>query len=392
MGVRHKTYVMEGVQFHPESIASESGDTIFSNFLQWDGGLWETMTKHPEWVTSFKKQSSQFNVSAMANGIPLSSIRKLNSTSQTSILEKIRVQRLQDMDLEMKVPGRSRARLDASLRLGIAPQVNNFKARLQSSITTNGIAVIAEIKRASPSKGDIDLNAHAASQAMLYARGGAAAISVLTEPKWFKGSMQDLSDVRKAIDHLPNRPCLLCKDFLLSEYHILLARLAGADTVLLIVAILPQKQLEKLLHYSRSLGMEPLVEVATPEEMKTALAVGSKIIGINNRDLNTFTVDMERTTRLASNIPDSIILLALSGITGRADVANYTSKGVHGVLVGQSLMESPHPASLIQTMLGPVVKICGITNAEDAKLCKKGASHLGLIFAESPRKVTPEQG
>jgi anthranilate synthase/indole-3-glycerol phosphate synthase/phosphoribosylanthranilate isomerase len=326
---------MFNCKFHPESIASESGNTIFSNFLQWDGGLWETMVKRPERVIQLASKP-RLDAASLTCGIPLSMIKKLNSTSSNSILEQIRAQRLLDVDSYERIPGRSRFHLEMSLLL-VAPTLKCFKSTLGKSIDLKGLAVIAEIKRASPSKGDIDINAHAASQALVYARGEAAAISVLTEPKWFKGTMHDLSEVRKAIEHLPNRPCVLCKDFILTEYQILEARIAGADTILLIVAILSQPLLLKLLCFSRSLGMEPLVEVASDEEMKRALLADSQIIGINNRNLHTFVVDMERTNRLAADIPESITVLALSGIYNRLDVVRYLSGGVKGILVGQVL-------------------------------------------------------
>lgn len=299
------------------------------------------MVKRPEKI-KFLSAKIKAKESSICSGIPIEMIKKMNSTSSSSILERIVFQRLQDVENNENIPGRTREHLEKSISM-IAPTVLPFISRLKHSVNFNGLAVIAEIKRASPSKGDIDINSHAPSQGLTYAMGGAAAISVLTEPKWFKGTMQDLADVRKVVDMLPNRPCILCKDFILTEYQILEARLAGADTILLIVATLSQALLRKLLLFSRSLGMEPLVEVATSEEMERALAAGSSVIGINNRDLNTFDVDMNRVSKLAVDIPKSIILLALSGIFGRCDVKPYLKSGVQGVLVGQvssSLMHS----------------------------------------------------
>jgi anthranilate synthase/indole-3-glycerol phosphate synthase/phosphoribosylanthranilate isomerase len=190
MGVRHKKYVIEGVQFHPESIASEQGDKIFGNFLSWIGGTWDVLTIHPERVKAIG--SDRAFSAASGTGIPLSQASKINSTAiqttnlkSTSILVKIVNQRKKDVLAEklavpMEYPERTFA-------LGLSPTLISFPQRLRQAINTDGIAVIAEIKRASPSKGDIDANVHAPQQALLYARGGAAAISVLTEPTWFKG-------------------------------------------------------------------------------------------------------------------------------------------------------------------------------------------------------------
>jgi anthranilate synthase/indole-3-glycerol phosphate synthase/phosphoribosylanthranilate isomerase len=350
MGVRHKTFTVQGVQFHPESIASEHGDKIFENFVNLQSGTWD------------------------------------NEKTKLSILAQIKEQRLRDVNEQSSQHGRTMTHLETSLSLGLAPDVIDFHQRISSAINNNDIAILAEIKRASPSKGNINLEVHAALQALQYR--GAAAISVLTEPKWFKGSMQDLSDVRQVIKDQSNRPAILCKDFILTKYQIIQARLAGADTILLIVSILDN--LVELLHYSRSLGMEPLVEVATEAEMTCALESGAKIIGINNRNLNTFIVDMTTTTRLAKLArSENVILLALSGIKRREDIYPFLKSNIRGFLIGQGLMESPQPSGFIQT-LKPIIKICGITSPEDASLCSK-ATHLGLIFAESPRQITKLQ-
>jgi anthranilate phosphoribosyltransferase len=186
------------------------------------------------------------------------------------------------------------------------------------------IAIMAEIKRASPSKGIINDKIDVVQQALTYAQAGAAVISVLCEPKWFKGSVADLRRVASALQHVPNRPAVLMKDFVEDEYHLLQGRCAGADTALLIVARLPLARLQTLIAYSRKLGMEPLVEVATADEMATALAAGAEFIGVNNRDLHTFTLDASRTVTLMAGMDcarrERVTIAALSGIASRADV------------------------------------------------------------------------
>ena len=166
----------------------------------------------------------------------------------------------------------------------MAPPTIDFYQRILESASGDGnnrnghsVAVMAEIKRASPSKGDIDATANASQQALIYAKAGAAVISVLTEPTWFKGSLDDLRHSRMAITTMVNRPAILRKEFIIDEYQIYEARLSGADSVLLIVAILTDDLLIELMRVCRMLGMEPLVEVANAKEMERAIKAGSKV-------------------------------------------------------------------------------------------------------------------
>lgn len=234
-------------------------------------------------------------------------------------------------------------------RVHHAPTPIDFAARLEAA---GPMAIMAEIKRASPSKGDIAPSVDAAHYARRFAQAGAAAISVLTEPTWFKGSLEDLAGARAAIESLPHRPAILRKDFIVDEYQLVEARAAGADSVLLIVASLTDAELGGLLDCSRSMEMEPLVEAATAAEVERALKAGARVVGINNRDLRDFSVDLETTGRLAGMIPPAVILAALSGISTRADVERFAAAGARAVLVGEALMRARDPAQAIRELAG----------------------------------------
>ena len=274
MGVRHSEYVIEGVQFHPESIASEFGYMMLQNFLKWDGGKWKDLTIRLDLLKSIPVVDP---VQPTGTGINIKEMSKINSTSTSSILEQIKLQRLEDIKVLKAIPGRSALHLEKHIALGLAPHPIDFQKKLIGA--AKPLAVLAEIKRASPSKGDIDILADAPSQALLYSRSGAAAISVLTEPKWFKGTIDDLLNVRRVLENIDDRPAVLRKDFIIDVYQVYESRCFGADSILLIVAILSDQRLEELLQVSRMLGMEPLVEVATEDEMKRAVSSGARVIG-----------------------------------------------------------------------------------------------------------------
>lgn len=321
MGVRHKEYTIEGVQFHPESILTEEGHLMVKNILSVKGGYWKDNDSSSETLTK--------------------------STHKSSILDKIYSQRREDVKATAAQPGRTFEDLETYYRLGLAPSIVNFHSKLSALTSKGQVAIISEIKRASPSKGDIDIEANAALQASRYANAGVAAISVLTEPTWFKGSLEDLEMARKAVEiysakNDAERPCILRKEFIFNEYQILEARLAGADTILLIVKMLTEEELTRLLKYARSLDVEPLVEVNTSDELSIALKVGSKVVGVNNRNLKDFNVDLDTTTSVLSNITAEqkadLVFLALSGISSAADVKSYVDQKVYGFLIGESLM------------------------------------------------------
>jgi anthranilate synthase/indole-3-glycerol phosphate synthase/phosphoribosylanthranilate isomerase len=267
-------------------------------------------------------------------------------TEPGTILERILAQRRLDVaEAKRAVPF---AELREKVRS--APPAADFVARLRAAAP---VALIAEIKRASPSKGDIAPGIVAPRQAMQYARAGAAGISVLTEPTWFKGTLDDLLQVRQAVGQLGEaRPGVLRKDFLVDEYQVLEARAYGADAVLLIVSALDDATLAGLLELTRTLGMEALVEVNNAAEMHRAVAVGASLIGVNNRDLRSFTVDLGTTDRLAAMVPAGTLLAALSGISTRADVERFAAAGAAAVLVGEALMASGDPAAKVAELLG----------------------------------------
>jgi anthranilate synthase/indole-3-glycerol phosphate synthase/phosphoribosylanthranilate isomerase len=389
MGIRHKEFTVEGVQFHPESILTEHGRTMFRNFLRMRGGTWK---ENPH----INGQSSKGTTSTTSND-------DAKPGKKTSILETIYTHRKAAVAAQKLIPSQTAEDLQAAYDLGIAPPQLSFPARLRQSVYN--LALMAEIKRASPSKGIIAASVSAPAQARNYALAGASVISVLTEPEWFKGSLDDLRAVRQSLEGLPNRPAVLRKEFIFDDYQILEARLAGADTVLLIVKMLSVHLLTRLYKYSRSLGMEPLVEVNTPEEMKIAVELGSQVIGVNNRDLTSFEVDLGTTSRLMDQVPDTTIVCALSGISGPRDVEAYQKDGVKAILVGEALMRAKDTAAFVSELLGggssvsersvaspPLVKICGTRSSEAARAAiEAGADLIGIIQAEGrKRRVSDE--
>ncbi len=198
------------------------------------------------------------------------------------------------------------------------------------------VAVIAEFKRASPSKGLINNGVEPAEQAKVYEKYGASAISVLTDTTFFKGSFTDLAEVREAVE-LP----ILCKDFIIDPLQINQAASMGADIILLIVAALEESRLLELYHYARNLDLEVLVEVHNLEELEVALKTDARLIGVNNRDLKTFNVSLGVTEILASRVKESgAFLISESGIHQQEDVIRVRKAGANGILVGEALMKS----------------------------------------------------
>jgi indole-3-glycerol phosphate synthase len=210
-----------------------------------------------------------------------------------------------------------------------------------------GSSVIAEVKRRSPSKGDLADIPDPAALAREYAAGGAAAISVLTEQRRFGGSLDDLRAVRAAVD-VP----LLRKDFIVTDYQLLEARAAGADLALLIVAALSDDELRRLHDTAQELGLTVLVEVHDESETERAVAIGAELIGVNARNLKTLDVDPDAFGRLAPLVPDDRVLVAESGIGGPTDVKRYVAEGARVVLVGETLVKDGAPREAVAAMTG----------------------------------------
>lgn len=231
---------------------------------------------------------------------------------------------------------------DIKARAQDAPPPLNVMAALREP----GIAVIAEVKRASPSRGELANIADPAQLAQAYEAGGARIISVLTEERRFNGSLADLDAVRAAVS-IP----VLRKDFVIKPYQIHEARAHGADLLLLIVAALEQPVLESLLERTESLGMTALVEVHTEEEADRALQAGAKVIGVNARDLKTLEVDRDCFARIAPGLPSNVIRVAESGVRGTADLLAYAGAGADAVLVGEGLVTSGDPRTAVADLV-----------------------------------------
>jgi indole-3-glycerol phosphate synthase len=226
---------------------------------------------------------------------------------------------------------------------GVQASPGRFRAALREP----GIAVIAEFKRRSPSAGTLREASDLRELVDAYERGGASALSVLTEGKHFDGTLEDLRAARTACE-LP----ILRKDFIVDDYQLYEAKVARADAVLLIVAALESDELSALNEGAGKLGLDVLVEVHDREELQTALKIGAELIGINNRDLRDFSVDVERTAKLMREIPTGVTVVSESGIAGAEQLGRLEDAGVDAVLVGEALMRSADPEAALRTLLG----------------------------------------
>ena len=257
------------------------------------------------------------------------------------ILEKIVADNLQELGV--------RKRNFSLEKLRSAALAQPLPLDFASALCGDRIQLIAEVKKASPSRGIICPDFNPVEIARTYAGNGVSAISVLTEAIYFQGSLNHLKDISHALGN--KRLPLLGKDFIHDTYQVYESRAYGADSLLLIVAILTPEKLEELLGLSHELGMSCLVEVHNEAELETALGSEARIIGVNNRDLTTFTVDITTTERLRPLIPPDRIVVSESGIKDRSDMEKLKKWGVDAVLIGESLMSAPNIATKIKELL-----------------------------------------
>jgi indole-3-glycerol phosphate synthase len=244
----------------------------------------------------------------------------------------------------------ARRALDAQQRLdqlveaaGAVPPARS----LIDALSAPGLSVVAEIKRRSPSAGDIDTTLDPVTRALKYVAGGASAISVLTEPEFFGGSLADLSAVKAVVD-VP----VLRKDFTLDAAQIWEARAAGADAVLLIVAALSEMLLGELIGVAGQVGVNAIVEAHTADEVRVAVAAGAQIIGVNNRDLGTFVTDLSVAESVADLLPPGIVTIAESGVSDVDGARRMRDAGYDAILVGEALVRSQDPAAFVAALKG----------------------------------------
>jgi len=228
------------------------------------------------------------------------------------------------------------------------PPARGFRAAI---VASPALAVIAEIKRRSPSKGDLNIDLDPAGMAMTYEDGGAACLSVLTDREFFGGSASDLAEAR-AVTKIP----VLRKDFAVALHDVCDARLMGADCVLLIVAALRRDELRAFHAMAGEIGLDALVEVHDERELDVALDAGASLIGVNQRDLVTFEVDHDRAVRMAGAIPDGVVKVAESGVRNGVDAGALHDAGYHAVLVGETLVTAADPGRTIQELKGQKLK------------------------------------
>jgi tryptophan synthase beta chain len=317
--------------------------------------------------------------------------RAASRPARRNVVEEIAARRKADVLAE--IAGMDRAALVAAAAAAPAPRP------IAERLAAPGLHLIAEIKRSSPSAGRIaTLDDDIVARARAYEAGGAAAISVLCEPHWFGGAVDDLRAVRAAVA-IP----VLAKDFVVEEIQLPILRAAGADLVLLLAVLHPAGRLARLVTAARDLGLEPLVEVHDERELDRALATDARLIGLNNRDLRTLEVDVERAGPLREHVPDDRLVIAESGVRSPELVARWRALGFDGALVGEALVRSGDPAASARAFVAagavptdlanvarrPLVKICGVTDeAGVLAALAAGADAIGLnVVAGTPREL-----
>lgn len=262
----------------------------------------------------------------------------MTGDGSTSVLDEILAGVREDVEARQRLVPLAQLK---ELAVGVAPPKDAY-----SVLRAPGVGVIAEVKRSSPSKGQLAEIPDPAELATEYAAGGARIVSVLTEGRWFGGSLEDFVAVRAVVD-VP----LLRKDFVISSYQVHEARAYGADLVLLIVGALEQNVLTGLLERVESLGMTALVEVHTEDEADRALAAGARVIGVNARDMRTLEVDRSVFERIAPGLPNHVVKIAESGVRGPHDLIRYASAGADAVLVGEGLVTQKSPREAVAELV-----------------------------------------
>lgn len=257
----------------------------------------------------------------------------------------------------------------------------------EQALKGNDIGFICEVKKASPSKGVIAKEFPYIQIARDYETSGAACISVLTEPDFFQGKNEYLTGIKQEVA-LP----IIRKDFVIDAYQIYQAKAIGADAVLLICAILDTETIKEYIQICDRLGLSALVEAHNEEEIASARNAGARLIGVNNRNLKDFTVDIQNSIRMRKQVPEDIVFVAESGIKGYTDIQALREANVNGVLIGETLMRSPDKTRMLNTLRGTKIKICGLTREEDIAMANElKPDYIGFVFAESRRQVSDEQ-
>ena len=301
---------------------------------------------------------------AAARGCARMTVAERPKTNPPNVVHEIAERRHKDVQRALEKLGRDGLRR----ALAAAPEPRP----IVDALAAPGLHLIAEVKRRSPSAGDIAASDNAVARARAYAAGGAAAISVLCEPHWFGGSIDDLQAVHDEVA-VP----VLAKDFVVDPRQLDLLRAAGADLVLLLAVLHPPTRLARLAAQARDLGLEPLIEAHDAGEIEAALAAEARLVGVNNRDLQTLEVDPEQAIRLRELIPGDRLAIAESGVRDAATIARWRATGYDAALVGEALMRSPDPAAAARSFVAagrdpidiaaaaraPFVKICGVTDA-----------------------------
>ncbi|HEY7968519.1 MAG TPA: hypothetical protein VID95_00910, partial [Candidatus Limnocylindrales bacterium] len=314
------------------------------------------------------------------------------TTRRRNVVAEIAERRREDVRAEM-----GRLTLDDHLAAAEAtPSPRDVLGRLVAP----GLHLIAEIKRSSPSAGEIAAaDEDIVARARAYEAGGAAMISVLCEPHWFGGSVDDLRAVRAAVS-IP----VLAKEFVVEEIQLPHLRAAGADAVLLLAVLHPAKRLARLVDRALEIGLEPLVEAHDERELERAIAANARLIGINNRDLRTLAVDTGRAIRLRPLVPDDRVVIAESGVRDAATISAWRASGFDAALVGEALVRSADPAAAARAFVAAgrvpddpanrasraTVKVCGVTDAEGILAAvRAGADAVGLnLVAGTPRELS----